>query len=197
MKKTLQYIIFFKPFGILSQFTEEHGKKSLSSFGPFPRDVYTVGRLDADSEGLILLTNDTALKHKLTDPRFAHSKTYLVQVEGIPTQEAIANLRSGVMIKGVKTLSAKVRLLPNKPKLPSRSTPIRFRKNIPTSWIEITLREGKNRQIRRMTASQGYPTLRLVRIQIDCLNIGKLQPGEHRSLTEKEIQSLRLSAQST
>lgn len=197
MKKLLQYIIFFKPFGILSQFTEEHGKKSLSSFGPFPRDVFPVGRLDADSEGLILLTNDNELKHKLTDPRFAHSKTYLVQVEGIPTQEAIANLRRGVIIKGGKTLPAKVTLLQNEPKLPSRSTPIRFRKNIPTTWIEITLREGRNRQIRRMTASQGYPALRLVRIQIAHLEIGNLQPGEHRSLTEKEIQSLRITVRST
>ena len=179
---TLSYILFNKPYGVLSQFTEEGGRTSLSSFGPFPPDVYPVGRLDAESEGLLLLTNDNALKHRLTDPKFGHPRTYLVQVERIPDEKAIRKLATGVMIGGRKTQPADVRLLDNEPSLPPRPVPIRFRKNVPTAWLEITLREGRNHQVRRMTAAAGYPTLRLVRVAIGEFTLGTLPPGGSRTI---------------
>lgn len=182
----MKYILFYKPYAVLSQFTSENGKHSLKDFG-FPANVYPVGRLDYDSEGLLLLTDDNEIKHKLTDPTFEHPKTYLAQVERIPTEETLEKLRSGIPIKGKKTKPADVILLNKEPNLPPRSVPIRFRKNVPTAWLQITLREGRNRQVRKMTAAVGFPTLRLVRIKIGKLHIGKLQPGEWREISKNEI----------
>lgn len=183
-------ILFHKPYGVLSQFTRESGKPSLADFGPFPPDVYPVGRLDADSEGLLLLTNDTALKHRLTSPGHGHAKTYLVQIERLPDVLALETLRKGVMIRGKKTRPAKVKLLESDPGLGERSVPIRFRKSVPTAWIEITLTEGRNRQIRHMTAAVGHPTLRLIRVRIGNLRLGELATGKSRRLTEDEIRQL-------
>lgn len=178
------YFILYKPYGMLSQFTEEApGQLTLRALKPaLPKGVYPVGRLDKDSEGLLLLTNDNTLNHKILDPRFRHRRTYLVQVEGVPSPEAIRRLQQGVAIKTDKgpyqTLPARVRLLATRPELPEREPPVRFRASIPDSWIEITLTEGKNRQVRRMCAGVGYPVLRLVRIAIEGLNLGKMNPGE-------------------
>jgi 23S rRNA pseudouridine2457 synthase len=184
------YILFYKPYGVLSQFTDQSGRKTLSEFGPFPQNVYPVGRLDADSEGLLLLTNDPRTKHRMLDPGYGHWRTYLAQVERIPTDEALAKLREGVVIDGFKTKKARAELLRQEPELPPREVPIRFRKNIPTSWLEISITEGRNRQVRKMTAAIGHPTLRLVRTQIGVLTLDKLDPGQHRDLTESELRSL-------
>lgn len=184
------YILFYKPYGVLSQFTYNSGRDTLGSFGPFPKDVYPVGRLDADSEGLLLLTNDAVLKHRLLEPRFGHERTYLVQLERIPTEDALMKLRTGVMIEGRRTKEAKVRRLKNPPELPPRPVPIRFRKNVPTAWIEIKLREGRNRQVRKMTAAVGHPTLRLVRTEFGPLSLQALRPGESRVLTATEVKAL-------
>lgn len=185
------YILLYKPYGVLCQFTDEEGRPTLSDFGPFPKDVYAAGRLDFDSEGLLLLTNDGRLKQRLLDPENRHPKTYLAQVERIPTEDALAQLRNGVLIDGKKTLPANVTLLDHEPDFPPRPVPIRFRKNVPTAWLRITLHEGRNRQVRRMTAAAGFPTLRLVRIEIGNLSIDGLKPGEHRYLTAPEVSSLR------
>ena len=183
---THTYIIFYKPYGVLSQFTDTAGRKTLSDFGPFPGDVYPVGRLDADSEGLLLLTNDNDARHHLLEPHHGHTRTYLVQVESIPTSEALMKLRSGVVIEGRKTKEAAVQMVEREPDLPPRAVPIRFRNNVPTSWLEITLTEGRNRQVRKMTASVGHPTLRLLRVAQGPITLAGLKPGEHRSLTETE-----------
>ncbi len=187
----LHYIILFKPYGVLSQFTPEDGHDSLKDFGPFPKGVYPVGRLDADSEGLILLTDDTDVNHRLTTPKFHHERTYLVQIERIPTKTSLQQLRGGVLIEGKQTLPTTVRLLHEEPSLPPRPVPIRFRKNVSTCWIEITLTEGRNRQVRKMTAAIGHPTLRLVRTQIAFISLNGLLPGESRALTEKEVNDLK------
>ena len=184
MKK---YFLFYKPLFVLSQFSSEAGKQTLKNFLDLPKDIYPVGRLDYDSEGLLLLTNDNEIKHALTDPKYEHPKTYLAQIEGTPDDHVLEQLRSGVIIEGKNTKPAEVKLLHEEPTLPPRSIPIRFRKNIPTAWIEITLREGRNRQVRKMTAAVGHPTLRLVRIKIGNLSIEKLQPGKYRELLRKEI----------
>jgi 23S rRNA pseudouridine2457 synthase len=184
------YILFYKPYGVLSQFTQESGYLSLADFGPFPKNSYAAGRLDANSEGLLLLTNDNVIKHRLTDPKFEHERTYLVQVEGFPDENDIERLQNGVIIEGKRTKPAKVKVLSHEPDLPQRAVPIRFRKNTPTSWIEIVLHEGRNRQIRKMTAAVGHPTLRLVRTSITFLTIEELHPGEHRKLTLKEISDI-------
>jgi len=183
-------ILFHKPYGAVSQFTRGSGKQSLADFGPFPPDVYPVGRLDADSEGLLLLTNDKALKHRLTSPQFGHTKTYLVQVERIPDESALEALRKGIVIQGKKTRPAGVRLLESDPGLPDRSVPIRFRKSVPTAWLEITLTEGRNRQVRHMTAAVGHATLRLVRIRVGAMELGSLESGKNRLLTEEETKGL-------
>jgi 23S rRNA pseudouridine2457 synthase len=190
MKNELKYFILYKPFGVLCQFTGRENRKTLAAFGPFPNDVYPVGRLDADSEGLILLTNDGALQHYLIEPKYNHQRTYLVQIENQPSQRAIEELRQGVVVEGRKTLPAEVSLLVGEPVLPSRFVPIRHRKNIPTAWIELTLSEGRNRQVRKMTATVGHPTLRLVRISIGPIKLDKLQPGESRELRLREIEEL-------
>ena len=179
-----KYLLFYKPYGVLCQFTQDTPTRStLKDYIPIP-GVYPAGRLDWDSEGLLLLTNHGQLQHRLCDPKFGHQRTYWVQVERIPDEYAIQQLESGVVIKNYRTRPAKVKLLPNPPSLPERNPPIRFRKTVPTGWLEITLTEGKNRQVRRMTAAVGFPTLRLVRSKIGNLQLDNLQPGEWRYLNE-------------
>jgi len=167
-----RYILFYKPFGVLCQFSG--AGNTLKKHVPV-EDVYPVGRLDRDSEGLLLLTDDGELQHRLTDPKFNHPRTYWVQVEGVPTEAR----------------AAQVRLLKEGPALPPRDPPIRFRKNVPTSWIEITLTEGRNRQVRRMTAAVGHPTLRLVRAVMGGLALSGLKTGTWRELTPDELQKLK------
>lgn len=188
-----RYLLFYKPYNVLSQFSEEPEADSaltLKAFIPVA-EVYPVGRLDRDSEGLMLLTDDGRLQHRLSDPRYGHARTYWVQVEGEPTLEAIAQLQRGVTIRGYRTRPCEATLLPAHPDLPPRNPPIRYRKSIPTTWIAITLREGKNRQVRRMTAAVGYPTLRLVRWAIGDLTLDALQPGQWRELTAQEQRRLQ------
>lgn len=189
-EKKLHYIILNKPYGVLCQFSDSQGRPTLASLGTFPKDVYPVGRLDYDSEGLVLLTNDNELKHKLLEPKFKTPKTYLAQVERIPDEKALEKLRNGVVIEGKKTLPAKVKLLKQEPSFPPRSVPIRFRKNVPTAWLEITIYEGRNRQVRKMTAAVGHPTLRLVRTKIGNIQLGNLLIGELRNLNSKEMDKL-------
>jgi len=184
-----RHVLFYKPFGVLTQFTPEGGKQTLKDFIDVP-DVYPVGRLDHDSEGMLLLTSDGALQHRLTDPKFAHPKTYLAEVERIPDDAALASLRDGVLVQEQRTKPAQVRLLEAPPDLPPRDPPIRFRKNVPTAWLEITLTEGRNRQVRRMTAAVGHPTLRLVRVAIGELSLVGLSPGQWRELTPEELAPL-------
>jgi len=188
-------LIFHKPFGVLSQFTPgtHAGEyRTLRDFGPFPPDVYPVGRLDADSEGLLILTNDRALTRRLLEPVFAHPRTYLVQVEGVPDPAALRRLSGGTLVlHGHPLRPAAVRLLDADPDLPPRPVPIRFRKNIPTAWIELTIFEGKNRQVRRMTAAAGHPTLRLFRISIGPLSVEGLPPGKWRALSIPESARLQ------
>jgi 23S rRNA pseudouridine2457 synthase len=178
-----RYFLIYKPFGMMSQFSKEGDKPTLADLPfQFPKDIYPVGRLDADSEGLLLLTNDSFLNNRLLNPKFKHQRTYFVQVEGQISTEAIQKLQTGVTIsidgKPHTTLPAKVQFLVNEPQLPERNPPIRFRQNIPTSWISLTLHEGKNRQVRRMTAAVGFPTLRLVRWAIEDVKLGTIQPAE-------------------
>ncbi|EMR02215.1 pseudouridine synthase [Cesiribacter andamanensis] len=185
------YYCLHKPYGVLSQFTPEGEHAGLGSLFDFPEGVYPVGRLDADSEGLLLLTSDTQLNHRLLDPRHGHWRTYWVQVEGTITPEALQQLRKGVSIrinkKDYQTLPAQADLLPKSLSIPERTPPIRFRLNVPTSWIWLRLQEGKNRQVRRMTAAVGFPTLRLMRVAIEELELAPLQPGELRQLNRQEI----------
>ncbi len=173
-------ILFNKPYDVLCQFTDARGRPTLADFVPIA-DVYPAGRLDADSEGLVVLTDDGALQHRITDPRHKLPKTYWVQVEGEPTRVALAELRGGVELTDGPTRPAKARVIAA-PRLWPRVPPIRERRAIPTSWLEITLREGRNRQIRRMTAAVGCPTLRLVRTSIGPFGLGRLQPGEWREV---------------
>lgn len=168
---------------VLSQFSAEGDKKTLADyFEGISKDVYPVGRLDYDSEGLLILTNDKQLTHRLLEPKFAHKRTYYVQVDGDITEEAIAQLCKGVIIntdgKEYKTKPAAAKKI-TEPILPERNPPIRVRKNIPTTWIALTLTEGKNRQVRKMTAKVGYPTLRLVRYSIGSITIDGMQPGDY------------------
>ncbi|HEY9722795.1 MAG TPA: pseudouridine synthase [Oscillatoriaceae cyanobacterium] len=185
----MRYLMFNKPYGVLSQFTDESGHQGLAHYVTVP-DVYTVGRLDHDSEGLLLLTDDGALAHRLTDPRYEHPKTYWAQVEGIPDEQALERLRRGVEIQGKRTRPAEAKAIAA-PEIWERQPPIRERKAIPTAWIELVLREGRNRQVRRMTAAVGHPTLRLVRVGIGSLMLGKLPSGEWRDLTKDELGELR------
>lgn len=180
-------LAFFKPYGVLTQFTpDQPGQKTLADFG-FPPQVYPLGRLDLDSEGLLLLSEEAGLNTRLLDPSAAHPRTYLAEVEGIPSPESLSALRKGGLeLKGYRTLPCHATLLNVAPTLPPRVPPVRVRKSIPTSWLELTLTEGKNRQVRRMTAAVGFPTLRLVRISIGGLSISDLQPGEWRELTPAE-----------
>lgn len=187
-----RYLLIYKPYGVLSQFSRPRDSPhpTLKDYIPVS-SVYPVGRLDRDSEGLLLLTNHGQIQHRLSDPRFGHRRTYWVQVEGIPDPSALAALEQGVVIQQYQTRPAEVRLLNLDPDLPPRDPPIRFRKTVPTTWLELTLREGRNRQVRRMTAAVGLPTLRLVRVAIAHLQIQGLSPGEWRDLTPVESQQLR------
>ncbi len=194
----MHYLIY-KPFGMLSQFSKEGDKPTLADLPHvLRRDVYPVGRLDADSEGLLLLTSDKTVNHRLLDPRFAHPRTYYVQVDGAITDEAIQQLVDGVTItidgKPHNTLPAQAQRLPDEPDLPARNPPVRFRANIPTSWIALTLTEGKNRQVRKMTAAVGFPTLRLVRWSIGHLTAAGMRPGEVREIKSmSEVVTVRRS----
>ena len=179
-------ILFNKPFGVLSQFTPEAGHRALDEFG-FPPNVYAAGRLDHDSEGALLLTDDGRLIKKLLDPKFEHPRTYLAQVDGQISQEAVNQLKRGVNIKDYRTKPCQAEIVEAPENLWERVPPIRYRANIPTSWVRLTLTEGKNRQVRRMTAAVGFPTLRLIRVQIGNLPLGDLQPGEWRIVTERVI----------
>ena len=169
-------VLFYKPYGVLSQFTSSDGHPSLSGFG-LPKGVYPAGRLDLDSEGLLLLTDDGQFQRRLTDPRFEHPRDYWVQVENIPSEESLKRLSQGVLLKDGLTKPAVVRAIPE-PHLPPRNPPIRFRRAIPTAWLEIILKEGRNHQVRRMTASVGHPTLRLVRARIGRYHLTGLLPGQ-------------------
>lgn len=181
-----RYYIINKPYGVLTQFTDKERRPTLGSLYHFPKDVYPVGRLDMDSEGLLLLTDDAELTDYLLNPKNKHEREYYVQVEGIADEKALEKLRKGVVIKGEKTLPAKVAPIDD-PGFPARIPPIRERKAIPTSWISLTLIEGKNRQVRKMTASVGLPTLRLVRVRIENILLGALKTGEVRELSLREI----------
>lgn len=191
----MRYILFYKPYNVLSQFSDvgsssgdivgEKHYQTLKDYIPVP-DVYPVGRLDRDSEGLMLLTDNGQVQNRLCSPKFGHPRTYWVQVERIPDEKAIQKLSNGLTIADYRTRPAKVQLLASEPMLPPREPPIRFRKTVPTAWLEITLTEGKNRQVRRMTAAVGFPTLRLVRVAIAHLRLDGLEPGQWRDLTPEE-----------
>lgn len=191
--KGTHIFVFNKPDGVLTQFRRAPGKLTLADFGPFPKDVHPVGRLDEESEGLLILTNDGDLHHRLIEPKFAHPRTYLVQVERVPDEAALAKLRSGMTLDGKKTRPAVVKALPAGPGLWPKRKPIRYRKTVPTSWLEITLTEGKNRQVRRMTAAAGHPALRVVRMSVGPLLLEELRPGESRTITPAEERELRES----
>ncbi|MDX6765560.1 MAG: pseudouridine synthase [Candidatus Methylacidiphilales bacterium] len=180
-------LAFHKPYGVLSQFTPERGSswRTLADFH-LPPNVYPLGRLDADSEGLLLLSDEPGLNTRLLDPKHAHPRTYWAQVENIPTAETLARLAAGVLIAGHQTLPCQARLLDPAPVVPPRVPPIRLRKHIPDAWIELVLHEGKNRQVRRMTAAVGHPTLRLVRTAIGAYGLSGLLPGEWIPLKEQD-----------
>jgi len=178
-------ILFNKPFNVLSQFTdrslEASGRETLSHYVPVPH-VYPAGRLDRDSEGLLLLTDDGKLQAQIADPKHKMAKTYWVQVEGAPQEDALQSLRRGVRLKDGVTQPAKARLIEEPMGLWPRNPPIRVRKSVPDSWIEMVIREGKNRQIRRMAAAVGHPCLRLIRAQIGDWRLGDLMPGDYKKL---------------
>jgi 23S rRNA pseudouridine2457 synthase len=179
-------IAFHKPFGVLSRFTGDGSpNRTLAEFG-FPAGVYPIGRLDADSEGLLLLTDERDLNARLLQPSRAHPRLYWAQVEGVPTEEALKRLSQGVLLRGRMTLPCRAWLLDPPPELPPRVPPIRFRKTVPDRWIALELVEGKNRQVRRMTAAAGHPTLRLFRAQIGALRAGGLAPGQWRLLNQSD-----------
>jgi 23S rRNA pseudouridine2457 synthase len=179
-------LAFHKPYGVLSQFTPDGSpNRPLAGF-QFPKAVYPIGRLDADSEGLLLLTDEADLNERLLHPKHAHRRTYWVQVERIPSEVALTRLAAGVLIQGRKTLPCEAQRLEPAPELPPRDPPIRFRKSVPDCWLALTLTEGRNRQVRRMTAAIGHPTLRLVRWQIGDFVLGDLAPGVWKELNPSE-----------
>lgn len=182
-------IVFNKPYGVLPCFTDPRGRPTLADYIKVP-GVYAAGRLDFDSEGLMILTSNGPLIHRITDPEHAWPKVYLVQVERVPDKHALRQLRQGVILKGIRTRPAEARLLSAEPELSERPIPIRYRKNVPTAWLELTIREGQNRQVRRMTASVGHPTLRLIRIAIGPIALGTLRPGDWREVTRYEIAAI-------
>ena len=189
----MEYYLIYKPYQVLSQFTSSNGKLCLKDILNVPKDVYPVGRLDYDSEGLLLLTNDTSINHQLLHPKFAHARTYWVQVDGAITNDAIETLSKGVTIsvdgKTYETKKALLKILSDGLVVPERNPPIRVRKSIPTSWVSIQLTEGKNRQVRKMFASVGFPVVRLIRSQIGQFSIAQMQPSDCLSLSFEEVQN--------
>ncbi len=183
---------FWKPYDVLTAFTDQHDRATLADFIDLP-GVYAAGRLDRDSEGLLLLTRGKRLRTQLMNPDIGHPRTYLVQVEGDPRPEALTQLESGVDLKEGRSRPATVSLLADAPKLPPRPVPIRVRKSIPDSWIRLTLTEGRNRQVRRMTAAVGHPTLRLVRESVGPIGLDGLEPGRWSALTTEEAHALKAS----
>ena len=185
---------FWKPYGVLTKFTDAEGRPTLADYVTIP-EIYAAGRLDLDSEGLLLLTDDGSLSHRLTDPRFQHPRTYWAQVEHFPDTAALQKLRGGVELSEGgrlwRTRPAHAELLAAPPDLPERAVPIRARKNIPTAWLQLTITEGRNRQVRRMTAAVGCPTLRLVRWSIGAITLAGLTPGSLLPLTDAEIEALQ------
>ena len=182
-------LVIHKPYGVLSKFTDSEGRPTLADYVDIPH-VYPAGRLDMDSEGLLLLTSDGDLASRLTSPSFKVTKTYLVQIERIPKEAALVQLRDGVMVKGKRTRPARVELLSKELTVHPRPVPIRFRKSVPTAWLRMEIHEGMNRQIRRMTAQVGHPTLRVIRVAIGSIQLGTLAPGEWRVLHPSELQGL-------
>jgi len=191
---SLHYYAIYKPYGMLSQFTSDGGHETLKSLFEFPSDVYPVGRLDTDSEGLLVLTNDRRLNHSLLNPDFGHDRVYLIQVEGEITGEACEQLQRGVSItvNGKKHVADAVdaKKVDSPEWLTERNPPVRFRKSVPTSWVEMVLREGKNRQVRKMTAAAGFPTLRLVRTRIEKLRLDDMMPRQVKTLSRQEAYTL-------
>ena len=183
-------IAFNKPFGVLSQFTPDGSpNRTLAEFN-FPKNVYPIGRLDADSEGLLLLSDEAELNERLLHPRNAHTRTYWAQVERIPSQEALLQLQNGLMLQDYQTRPCKASILSPQPAVPPRDPPIRFRKNVPDTWLELTLIEGKNRQVRRMTAAIGHPTLRLVRVRIGNFAAPNLELGAWRIVSDEDREQI-------
>ena len=188
-------IVFHKPYDVLPCFTDPEGRPTLAGYINLP-GVYAAGRLDRDSEGLMVLTSDGALAHRITDPKHKLPKVYWVQVERIPDDATLNRLRRGVLLRGIPTRPAEVRLLSRVPELPDRPVPIRVRLTVPTAWLEIVLQEGMNRQVRRMTAAVGHPALRLVRVAIGPIRLGDLPVGAWRAMTVEEEADLRRRSQS-
>src|ERR1035438_1922289 len=182
----MKYFALNKPYGVLSQFTGEGGRKTLAGLYDFPDNVYPVGRLDMDSEGLLLLTDDKTITEYLLNPENKHEREYYAEVEGIPTEEQLNRLKSGVINKGPMKITAKAKLVTNF-KIEPRESPIRFRKTVPDCWISLTLTEGKNRQVRKMTAAIWHPTLRLIRVRIKNILLGDMKPGEVRILSNLNV----------
>ncbi len=187
---------FWKPYGVLTQFTDPEGRPTLADYIKLP-NVYSAGRLDFDSEGLLLLTNSGTLIARLTDPRYEHPKTYLVQVERLPNEADLDRLRAGIRLKDGQTRPAQVRLLEAPPALPERTPPIRYRANVPTAWLQLTITEGRKRQVRRMTAAIGFPTLRLVRIAVGNITLEGLGVGDSQALSQAQINALWRSLRHT
>jgi 23S rRNA pseudouridine2457 synthase len=183
----MPHIAFYKPYGTVSQFTPEAGHRPLAAFG-LPRGVYPAGRLDADSEGLLILTSDGRFQHLVADPSHGKEKTYWAQVDRVITEEALAKLRAGVTLGDGPTRPCRARLIED-PGLPPRVPPVRFRKTVPTSWAELIITEGRNRQVRRMLAHVGFPVLRLVRRAVGAVTLEGLEPGRWRELTQEEVRS--------
>ncbi len=186
-----RYFIIYKPFKTLSQFTTDEEKQTLANFFSVPKNVYPVGRLDEDSEGLLILTNDKKLNHRLLDPAFEHEREYWVQVEGNISHDAVMQMQQGLQIniKGKQHLTkpAIIEIFNEAPQVAERNPPVRFRANATTSWIKIILKEGKNRQVRKMTAQVGFPTLRLIRYRIEKIELKTMQPGDIIELSQKSI----------
>lgn len=176
-----RYVLFHKPYGVLSQFTPEDGAKSLAEFN-LPKGVYAAGRLDKDSEGLLLLTDDGPLIERLLNPKNEKQKTYWVLVERVPTEESLEKMRKGLKIEAYTTKPCEVKILDPQPVVEPRDPPVRFRKTVQDIWIEIKIVEGKNRQVRKMTAAIGHPTLRLIRVASGDYQLGDLKPGEWKEL---------------